>query len=88
MASEDLENMDIRLALAEDYAKIGRANFLLAMNSTNKKINFLQAARDRFEQSRAVYSDMQAHNLKTNPINESINNLTKEIARCDETMRR
>ena len=89
MASQDLNNMDIRLALAADYAKIGKADFMLATSSatvSNKKSEFLQEARKRFEQSRDVYLDMQAHNLKTNPINDSINNLTTEIARCDEVL--
>ncbi len=82
MASEDTENMDIRLALAEDYAKIGRANFLLATNAASGKNELLQSARKRFEQSRAVYIDMQAHNLKTNPIKDSIDKLNAEIVNC------
>lgn len=86
MANEDIENMDIRLALAEDYAKLGKANFLLAEILTKKKTELLQEARRKFEQSRTVYLDMQAHNLKTNPINNSINLLNEEIIRCNAAL--
>jgi tetratricopeptide (TPR) repeat protein len=88
MASADLNNMDVRLALAEDYVRIGQISFMQATSSASpsKKAQFLQEARKRFEQSRNVNLDMQSHNLKTNPINQSLNNLTKEISRCDEAL--
>ncbi|MBX7173469.1 MAG: protein kinase [Pyrinomonadaceae bacterium] len=83
IAAQDLNNMDMRLQLANDYLQIGRANVILANKTSAKKQEFLSEARKRFEQSKAVFLDMQSHNLRTKPINESLTKISQEIAKCD-----
>lgn len=91
IAAQDLSNMDMRLQLANDYLKIAKANVILATrpaSSSDEKIKLWREAKKRFEQSRDVYFDMQSHNLKTKPISDSLNNLAKEIVRCDDALKR
>jgi serine/threonine protein kinase/tetratricopeptide (TPR) repeat protein len=86
IAAEDPDNMDMRLQLANDYLQIARANVSLANKATDKKEEFLQEARKRFEQSKEVFLDMQEHNLRTKPISDILTEITKEIDECDKTL--
>ena len=86
IAAQDLNNMDMRLQLAADYLQIARANVSLAAKSTDKKQDFLKEARKRFEQSKEVFLDMQAHNLRTKPINDVLTQISQEIAECDKVL--
>jgi len=90
MANEDANNLDIRLALANDYAKIAKVNAMLAMTATptNKKIELWLSARKRFEQSRDVYLYMQASNLRTKPINDALGKIQQEIERCEDALKK
>ena len=83
IAAQDLNNMDIRLQLANDYLQLGRANVSLANRVSSKKKEFWQTARKRFEQSQAVFLEMQAHNLRTKPISDALAKISQEIAKCE-----
>ena len=86
IAVEDVENMDMRLQLAADYLQIARANVSLANKTFDKKREFWMEARKRFVQSKEVFLDMQAHNLRTKPINDSLTEIWQEIAKCDDAL--
>lgn len=88
-ARQDLNNMDIRLELANNYSKLARANMILATNISTppkSKIEFWREARKRFVQAVDVYSDMQSHNLRTKPISDALRKITQEISRCDDAL--
>jgi len=86
IAAEDPNNMDMRLQLANDYLQIARANVSLAAKSTDRKKEFLKDARKRFEQSKEVFLDMQAHKLQTKPISDNLAEIEREIAECDNKL--
>ena len=86
ISAEDPSNMDMRLQLGNDYLQIARANIALAIKSADQKPEFLKEARKRFEQSRDVFLDMQAHNLRTKPIGDVLAEITQEIADCDKRL--
>jgi eukaryotic-like serine/threonine-protein kinase len=86
ISAEDPNNMDMRLQLANDYLQIARANISLATNSAAKKEELLTEARKRFEESKAVFLDMQAHNLRTKPISDVLAEIAREIAECDKIL--
>ncbi len=80
---QDLNNMDMRLQLANDYLQIARANVALANKNPEKTRELWKEARQRFEQSKEVFLDMQEHNLQTKPIIETLAKISQEIAKCE-----
>ena len=86
IAVQDPDNMDMRLQLANDYLQIARANVSLAAKPSHKKREFWTEARKMFVQSKEVFLDMQAHNLRTRPINDSLTEISQEIAKCDDIL--
>jgi serine/threonine protein kinase/predicted negative regulator of RcsB-dependent stress response len=86
IAAQDLNNMDMRLQLANDYLQIARVHVSLAAKASDKKQAYWQEARRRFEQSKNVFLDMQAHNLRTPPITDVLTEISRQIAVCDEKL--
>lgn len=85
---KDLDNMDMKLQLANDYLQIARTNINLAAKSNGKNPVYFKEACQRFEQSKAVFLDMQSHNLRTKTINGSLAEITQNILNCHEALQK
>jgi eukaryotic-like serine/threonine-protein kinase len=84
IAAQDPNNMDMRLQLGSDYLQMARANIDLATKSTDNKQEHWKEARKRLEQSKEVFLDMQAHNLRTKPISDVLTEISRQISECDK----
>jgi len=82
MADEDKENMDIRWALGDDYAKLSRAKLQLYLQAPQKYP--LNEICGLFMSSRSVYEDMLGNGLNIKPVADAIQRLNGEIAQCDQ----
>ena len=84
MADDDAENMDIRWALADDYAKLGYLYFAVARNTSKRED--VEKGLENLRRALAVNIVMRDKGLLIKPVLDAIASLQEEIAKSESAL--